>query len=810
MAGADVRFIVIFLWLLMFGFANGQQRSVSQTGTGRALINVGPNELTGGFINFLEAGALNSTNAVDPFPRELDNNGYPNNIEGGSGLRYSLSLGNVPLPANDNTYDWVVSWRGTCGTSSSAPGLRFLAPTRVTSGRRFVAGATIYNLSLYGTNGSVTFSFRSSTPSLGTYFLAGAKFSGCAKLALYRQSDAAAYAAGQIFTPEFLAALKALNPLAIRTMPWNFDYGGNANNFVDWQYRTPTSYIAYGSRSWPNRLWAGTTRGTDRYSIGPAPNTPATWTDGEQFQAFIPNAGNAWVFATAAASGGGVVELTVDSTSTLTTNQTVLLQNCGPLAPPTIYQVTVIDGRHLTLQGSTYSSGWSSCATGYISTTTINVNGRGAKFVVPNDVTYNYVSPIIGADTLGTFQYDALLNVVIFSSGGMTSQVPYEVQAALANQVGSPLWFNFAPHVDNATVAETMQFFSANLASPPLLEWGNEMWNGAFPNFAWGYWRGVALGLSGTWQNYYGLRFRQIMGIVAANWSRGGLHRMNCGQEYGPPSSFNTYDLQGTGLCGSSCGNSAYQSLVGTDYNASPNRPGDFTDGVCIAIYVNGSQTAGSSSSGDYGGNTYAGISTLISEAAAYATGVPASQIAALQWLDSDYRNGTGGASGQSTLSYVSASIYPAWVSMLTTTWPGMTLYAYEGGMQAIAPGAAWLASQGDTNSTTDAANIANLIVAYDNSRYAFSLAYDYGQQFLNAGSIVKGSAELSLQGPSQWSLLPGLVIPSPPLNAYQMYWGICSFNRGAPCAETGGWLLRRDLNPASNDNTPLGLDAAA
>jgi len=39
-------------------------------------------------------------------------------------------------------------------------------------------------------------------------------------------------------------------------------------------------------------------------------------------------------------------------------------------------------------------------------------------------------------------------------------------------------------------------------------------------------------------------------------------------------------------------------------------------------------------------------------------------------------------------IRYVATNICPGMVSMLTTNWPGMKLYAYECGLQPIAPGA--------------------------------------------------------------------------------------------------------------------------
>jgi hypothetical protein len=305
--------------------------------------------------------------------------------------------------------------------------------------------------------------------------------------------------------------------------------------------------------------------------------------------------------------------------------------------------------------------------------------------------------------------------------------------------------------------------------------------------------RGYAIGipLSHALYSYHGLLTRQIMGIVTANWKRpmSQLHRMNCVQAYsGNPTWVNTMALQGSHLCGTSCGNSLYQSVVGVDYNQFPNRPGDYTDGLCIAPYFSGSQAAN-----NYSLNTYSGISKLIGEAAAYATGTATNVSAALAWLDGDYRNGTGGNSEQKTLSYIANNVYAGWVSSLVR-WPNIALYMYEGGLEPVAPGVLWLSSQGDTNAAIDNDNIKKLIVGYRSSAYAAQIVQDYCTQFLNAGPMVKGCAWLGIEGGTTWSLLPGNVAPLPlnSSNTYQLFYGVCTFNNGGEC--------HAKLEPANDD----------
>lgn len=770
----------------------GWTRGAGNNDTGQALISIGAGDEPNAFINFLKTVAVVSNTATDPYPRELDSNGYPNNISSGGGALPHTLFGNTPvLPIDYYNYSWVIDWQGTCGSTSTA-GLSWNtgAAITVSAGKGFVVGGTGFSLNVGGTNGSVTFTMADSGPQIVTFsFPQGASYSGCTNVRVYRLSDQTALNAGQIYTPEFITALQHVNPSAIRTMGWTLGLLATESDLTNWAYRTPLTSITYSGSTWPTALWAGSTSGTDQYTIGAAPSTPGSYTDGEAFTAFVGNASAASISISGTSNNGGSVELTVSSSTTLANSQNLLIANCLANTAPAVYMISSKpDATHVILTQS-YSTGWSACTNGFINTTTIDTNGRGVKFVTADD---GFGAPNIGANSLGTFIYDAPLGNYLWFNEGVTQQVPFEAQVSLANTVGVPLWVVIPPHLLLSSYASMVQYFSANLTRASFNEYDNEEWNFIFPQAQWAVQRGYQLGLSLSSNqaafSFHGLQNRLYMATASSNWSQSAslLHRMNCSQEYATPSQVDTYELKGSSLCGTSCGNSVYQSVVGTDYNSSPNRPGDFTDGQCFAIYVNGSQFASnccSAGSTGYGGNTYAQITVangLIAQGTNYAGG-GSGITTALNWVDSDYRNGTGGATGQPTLAYVLASIYPGWVSEISSNWSSMGIYAYEGGPGNQCPTASWLASQGDSSSVTDAANCNSMLLGYKNDARAKALENDYIAQFLTAGTNVKAGAQLGLQGGGAWSLLPGYVIPAP-FTTWQMYYGFCEINNRPSC----------------------------
>lgn len=250
---------------------------------GRAQINVGSNDNSGAFINFLKglnAGNL-FTDQTDA--GKLDADGYPiatlgNNVGG-----------NVPLPSGlaGSTVDWVIKWPAT----RTAKFVINVPVTKSSSTFATTSGGSNSVLVVGGAGGRAVFRFNSySTTSFGIYFPLGAFYAaGAGEIVICRLSDEAAYDAGEYFTPEFIALLTDLNPKTIRPMGWAHN-DGNYTNEVQWRYRSTPTSLSWGQSRYLPGCWGGTISGTDTMTIGAAPDTPVAWTDGEVIQGINTNA----------------------------------------------------------------------------------------------------------------------------------------------------------------------------------------------------------------------------------------------------------------------------------------------------------------------------------------------------------------------------------------------------------------------------------------------------------------------------------------------------------------------------------------
>ena len=648
-------------------------------------------------------------------------------------------------------------------------------------------------------------------------------------VALIRSSDKTAYLAGQIFTPEWISILKSLKPLALRTMGMSFPVKSEENE-ASWSDRIPTTAASFlpATGYWIPNDWAGAdTTHTDNYVLSSYTNMPGTWTDSEVFQANFTNPSNVGLKITGAANdaGNSEVQLTVSSTSTLATNQNVLISNCQSSSPPTVYAVTVESGTTLDLQGTTYAAAWSNCpasggGNGLLTTTTVNVGSRGAKFVLP--IAGLFASPGIAAGANGTFVYDALLGIVLYSSGGIYGGLPPEMQVAMANESGRPLWWNIPPFWHTTDVTSAVNYFNSNLTTDLYIEFDNEDWNYSFQGQHWQQ-RGQALGLSSSSNNaiysYIGLAIRQLFGAATAAWTGGSshLHRVNAAQEGGNPSNFAQYQFKGSTLCGTSCSNSKYQAAIGVDYNASPNRPQDYSDDYSVATYFAGAQEVGDDTShltaltqiqGTCNGTSCTGI---IAAASCYAApssstcGTGGTAALALQFVDNDVRSGNYiGGSGcsvtTSTVTCLQTDYWAGWNTQANTD--GKPLLAYEGGNNSFGQSVAGLTALGDGNASTDATNINNLLIAYRSSSLFYSTYIAWNTQWFTNSKVV-GNSNLSIQDGSTvsinsptWGMVTGIM----PLATWQNYTAFGAIN----------FLLNRDIDPASNDDSPMWLEKVA
>ena len=301
------------------------------------------------------------------------------------------------------------------------------------------------------------------------------------------------------------------------------------------------------------------------------------------FQALFSNASApALAVAGAANNGSGLIRITVASTSKLSTGQKVLIQNVhGATEANGKWTVTVIDGSHFDLQGSTFANAYTS--DGVVVTTTVNVSRRGAKFLSKFQTVFGSTrSGTISAASFNTCVYDGLLDLVFCNPGGIPNPRPLSFHAALANILNKPLWFSLPILINDSSVTRITQYLCSHLDNDVYEEWGNEPWNYAFPVGQIATQRGLALGFPLSSNNaqysYIGLRNRQVWGVAKSACPSNKLHTISSFQAFGAPSQFDRFALQGQSLTG--VGNPKYQSIIGVNYNSAPNRPIDFQSAI--------------------------------------------------------------------------------------------------------------------------------------------------------------------------------------------------------------------------------------
>jgi hypothetical protein len=673
-------------------------------------------DIPGSFMNFMKGFQSISFNGGAD-PSDLDANGYPNAAMAGLSASGNIG-GSIALPAGfaSGNVTWVLKWPATTV-------LKFViqnGPTKTLVVNATVTGGSnsAMTITTNGSAGRVEFFFNSYNSSSVSFFFPGgfADSAPAGGLVLVRKSDEAAYDA------DIAAGITPFTPefLALFTGPTGLNPKTiRTMGMTQGLTGNFTNQVQWRYRTTPSSL---------------------SWYNPQ----FPPGAWGS----------------TVSGTDTYT-------MGAASDTPASWTGGEVIQGMVTNANTS--------------ATPTLNVNGRGAKTIANSQGTALSAGSI-PANSVATFVYDDLLDKVLYSSGGITQSIPIEAQVSLANQLNANLWAVIPPWADDTYVSTWASYVRDNL-NPALTfyaEYGNEIWNFAFPQTQWAFQRGLALGFPNgnnePHYGWYGLRFRQIMGAITPLWTANGrslatLKRVMAFQAFGNPSQTNTYRLQGADLS-TSLGYTRYNSYVGQNYNSAPNRPIDYADVLSYATYYQGANFNGGSS---YTSASAAFLQTLADQ---YNSGDPAQIATAEASLDADIRSGTiNGVLGSQTLLGFSTNIYPAWEAV-AAGYTGKTVEAYEGGLQALAPTTAQASSTGISiggSAANASAALAALLVAYKNNpAYGIPIVTDQFNQFLSQ-SHSRQPSWLQTIGPSQWSLLPGdlFTISTP----YQTWYGFKSFH---------------------------------
>lgn len=889
---------------------------------GYSQVNASGLDVPGGLLNVLDSGdAISLENGATP--DQLDNNGIPASpLTASQIVIYNLTFDDLLLGVPSTP--WVFKW--------TPPGdgvIRFNGlPITVTgspTGCTVTSGPTITMTA--GTPCRVDFTFNST---IGPFpiqmqFLAANYAPGAPKPVMCRTSDEAAIAAGQYFTPELVSTLQGANLKTLRYMPWilNPSYN-NGDNLGAWGYRTPTTAISWQSSRYYPGIYAGTATGTDFYTVTPGAGTPLTdWTDGETIQATIANVSTlSYTISNAVNNGSGLIRLTVNSTTGMTTGQKIYITGVnGTVEANGVWAITVINGTTIDLQGSTFTNAYSS--SGNISVQTLTVSGKtnGTKLIA----FYNAAAGQPVAAGLGTFVYSKLLDVVLLRSGmGITGGFPIEAMIDLSNRLNVNMWYTL-PMMANDGFVTSLGAMVRDGLSPALslyFEYSNETWNnGAISQFGYAYNSGQFLQIGG-YPGFTGVRAATIFNLIKPVWIANGrsastLRRSLMWQAYGD-ASIQYYTMNSTEsaptnnrrLCIYLGGTFSGTCSGAPNYSTPGNRPIDFSDVGGYALYTSG-QVIKNFGYGYAPSVTPYVISSLQTMATAFNSNP--SDPTSLAFIDDDLRQGvlsrdtissvsgttintsgtapplhtqvvfytsgalpsplqtgkmyfvtsstTGafsvsatysgsaislsGGSGthsfgnlnvpgfivgnQSLIEFVntitqnivgSPEYSPGWEGVVAgydsfrsgAGLASIRIEQYEGALEAKMPTAAECAAMGITvggSSATAATALANGFLAYKNSAYGRALSLSLFNQFMGADASAPTFGLMAhsrtpswflLSGTSNWSLLSGPLGSTP----FQTYDGIAAF------VGQLNFLLKRDLDSASNDNDPMFLEKAA
>lgn len=775
---------------------------------GRTVMNLGfPGFGAMEFLNnFKSCGSMQS--GTFPYPSIADVNGYPNSAPSTTQFCVIGGTGN-PFTFNDNP-NMVLKFSGTGSITLTG------TFTSISDPGSCVTGNLLFSITVRGTNCRAVFKYTNGVASTNVQFLTTGTYApGFGNAVLVREDKESLLDAGEIFNPDFITALLSTNPRVLRFIDWQFI--SPSNNVPRSRYGAPVAAFSYINHSFYPNNWAGTVSGTDTYTVGNAPeNNPAAYEDGEVVQGIITNA---------------------SVTSSVTLNR-------GGLGAK---NVGIIGGSAIPTSGSS--------------------------------------SEKPTANSLATFVYDAALDKYLWSSGGLTTQIPIEVVIALCNKVHRDCWIQWPVLFDQASAMTYITYARDNLAAGLKLyiEFSNEMW--AFSNrqtqyaalygdVVFGWSTGAPTSLNRV-LGFYGLRVCQYMPAALAAWnttrSASDLIRIATTQTVMDLTTWATYFLDGLQI------DPATYPAVPKDCKTAGVRPDNSLDAYSYAPYLQGGQIKNFAPSYK---NTMTETITAVDN---ILTNTPASIAAAMAFMNNDFRVGfQNGTLQTQNLPWAVINFLPQWKAFALAR--GKPIDQYEGGIDPVAPTAAQLTTLGITNSAmcADAQCIANgiqsLIYTWRNSDGYRQFVNDAMMTHVSVGGVRYPAWFQFLRSsnpPSNWALFPNTIYVSQAtgtgtisgttltltavasgkfsvgqtisgsttsvgttitaLGTGTGFTGTYTINNsqtvGTPFTVTATtnvpapfksldalanfgtsfpYLLKRDLDPASNDNTPAWLNKAA
>lgn len=553
---------------------------------GRVQVNIGEIDGKIAFRNWIKGAAISSSFAVID-PSKMDSSGYPI-----ASLAAAIPMSmTIPTSYQGVSEQWVLK---NTGTRTLKVDTDTRAVTVVSSSGGTVTGGTNSAMTVSGANWRVVFTWdternpRVLNLPTGDFYTAGT-----GELVLCRLSDEAALDAGDPFLPEFVSFYEALSPVTVRTMPLAHAGAGNVCTNAMWANRPTTSHLSYANAYFKPDIYAGTASGTDQYTVAAATNTNLSGYDtNEMIQMRITNASNSAITISGTANNGGKVQLTVNSTAALSPGQSVWIGILNGTVEARGQQtvLTVDDATHVTLDVNFVNAYATSTPAAVVGTATLTVTGKtdDTKHILNmNGAPLNWNASGISANSNRTFIYDDVLGAWLYfgSSGGIVAGWPVETQVALANKLNCNLWIIIPPLASAADATSLATLVSGSIANSCYFEYGNEIWNPAFPHTVWATQRARVFGFTQDFHSYYAVAVRVMMEAATTGWGARttGLKRVLAQQNVNP--------AQSARMNGSECvaGNAAYNAFTGSrSFNATPNRPIDYTDVLATGPYIDG------------------------------------------------------------------------------------------------------------------------------------------------------------------------------------------------------------------------------
>jgi hypothetical protein len=457
------------------------------------------------------------------------------------------------------------------------------------------------------------------------------------------------------FNDDYVSAVAALKNAHLRYLDVNVPVFRIGPDWVSYRTTAAASWGNGGGTYWAKNRWFGSDSGTNSYSI--SCTSPCTYNltsgapaDGDFIHFYNVNANTTMtptltltdassvtssaipmrdeagtqlyglvqgsptpgdtiaIRATATPVGwaGPCLSGGTHTTSAYTVGSSDTIGNIGNQLVTIVINDTTLSAQPTNVQGynplggsGEFFLGWASnaCAVSFSAV----ITGAGTETVTFGTMDTGVFQQGLQANTLYSATYNALMKAWVVGTinlGGIDKGWPFEVQIDLAKAVSTKsgvqtgCWLQFPMLWSTASFTSLANYAYANQCpGHTAFELSNEVWNPGNLETAQAEYLANSVGLGNDSEAYYQLKQRQLWAVASGIYGGlgGHLHTINAFQ-FG---AILANEINGSTLCGTSCGNQAYQNAIGVNYNASPNRPSDFTTNFSQAPYYNGSIFSG-------------------------------------------------------------------------------------------------------------------------------------------------------------------------------------------------------------------------